>query len=478
MYIGIPILILQGLIIYFAIVGVRYTISRQHGSHGVTFIRDIFKYTAFLLTVVITCFGLSGILSNILEKIAGLYISELSLARWMAFAVIGVPLTALLARWIRKDFQHHPDQQSRPAWHLYLLIASTTSLLLWFIPAQSFLKVLAGDIYRPRALAQALVALVVWLIHQRLIRNHRSILTNAHRFIGWFIGAVSLAVGLITLLDYAIKSVIDFETGRFQLAEGLISILFGVIVINSYWSTFNSHASIQEARLYRLCGGVAVPFLFHTIALVFVLNTTLTWFFGDTSGTAPQYFRDLPQQISVVVVLTVAIGYFLKLTRGIKRDEISRAFSYLLGGACLIAAAAGIGNIVSGLLDNFRNDNGIIFGVSLAVVTFPHWLILWRKSQLAIHENSEAEQSSPIRRSYLYFFIGLPALAAIVSSVWLTFNLFKEILVGNQYLWQSRIPIAILIVSLAVGLFHYLNLQLSKTSAEISSKKNGAPRQD
>lgn len=459
MFIGIPFLILQLAILYFAVVGIRYTLSRQRDNHGIIFVRDILKYAALMLAVLITCFGLSGILSNLLEHSDGTYSSKIQLARWLSFVVIGIPVVAVIGLWIRRDFKKTPETSTQPAWQLYLLVATSASLLLWFIPIQSYLTIIAGDIYRPRALAQSIVAFAVWLVHVYLIQRHSSLLANAQRFVGWFVGAVTVVVGAISFISYWIERSVDFDLGTYQLAESVISIIVGAPIFYFYWREFAGTTTAQEARIYRLFGGLALPALFLTIAATFVVTTTMTWYFGTTPQTARQFFDEVPQQGSAVVVLLIVAAIFHSLIRGFYRDEITRIYQYLLGGAALVAAASGVGTMIAGSMAEFEKANTIIFGASLTFMTAPQWAYLWSRCQQALHIDIESEFRSPIRRTYIYFFIGVPTLAGIASAVWLTFNAFKALLLGDQHIWQSRIPIAGLSVTVVIALYHFLVLR-------------------
>ena len=60
MFFAIPMLLLQAVILYFAFIGIRNTVESHRGGHGLTMIRDLFKFTALLIAVIITCFGLAG----------------------------------------------------------------------------------------------------------------------------------------------------------------------------------------------------------------------------------------------------------------------------------------------------------------------------------------------------------------------------------------------------------------------------------
>ena len=68
MFFAIPMLLLQGAILYFAFVGIKATVEKSQGSHGLTMIRDLMKYLALLISVVITCLGLAGLLTLLIDN--------------------------------------------------------------------------------------------------------------------------------------------------------------------------------------------------------------------------------------------------------------------------------------------------------------------------------------------------------------------------------------------------------------------------
>ena len=162
MFFAIPMLLLQGAILYFAFIGIKATIEKSQGAHGLTMIRDLMKYLALLISVVITCLGLAGLLTLVIDNQTSSYDDKLSAARWLSFVFIGIPVIAIIARWIKKDFTKDIGASQEPAWQIYLLAGSTLSLMIWFIPLSSALKWLAGGEYQPRALAQSLIAFAVY----------------------------------------------------------------------------------------------------------------------------------------------------------------------------------------------------------------------------------------------------------------------------------------------------------------------------
>ena len=133
---GVLSIALMAAVLYFAVVGVRLTIANYRESHGLDMFRDLLKYLVLFISVLITCLGLSGVLGLLLDTQNVDYYSKLDAARWLAFIVVGVPLTTVMATWIRRDFTKNRSLLENPTWQIYLLAASTTSLMIW-IPTLS-----------------------------------------------------------------------------------------------------------------------------------------------------------------------------------------------------------------------------------------------------------------------------------------------------------------------------------------------------
>lgn len=120
MIIGVISLLLTGVLLFFAIIGMKNTVEKHPGLNGMLFIRDFFKYLALFISVVITCFGISGILTYFLNFDGNYYLSTLDLARWLSFAIIGLPLSLLISWWIRREFRRDAQSKDSPIWHIYL----------------------------------------------------------------------------------------------------------------------------------------------------------------------------------------------------------------------------------------------------------------------------------------------------------------------------------------------------------------------
>ena len=453
MIVAISLLLIQAVILYFAFIGVKNVFVGQLGGQGLATIRDLFKYAALLIAVIITCLGLAGLLTQLIDNTSSSINDKLDAARWLSFVVVGIPIIAVIYRWIKRDFTKNPDSSFEPAWQIYLLSATSIALFLWFIPLTNTLVWFAGGSYRPKSLAQEIIAFGVWLVHLALIRNHRTLIVNFHRFLGWFSGAIGLVVASISIIDYVISKNSNLITGPLQFKEALILAIVSLPVLLYYWSDFEGSASNLEVRIYRTFGGMAVPILFYTIAGTFAIHQFLSWNFDTRYQDRATFFAEVPQQIGVVIVLIPTMLYFRKLVAGVDRDDVTRIFQYLICAGGAFAIALGTGAITAGLLDKTDTD-AILFGISILIVASYTWYRQWSHCQFAVNIDFEGEHHSPIRRIYLLIAVGVPTLISIGAATWLTYRLFEALLVGGVERLKFAQPTGFLVGAGIVALYH------------------------
>jgi Domain of unknown function (DUF5671) len=214
--------------IYFAFIGVKVTVEKHHDAQSMDFVRDILKYAALFLSVFFLSFGLAGLLANLIDpnNVAGL--TDEDTARALSFVIVGIPVVAVISKWIKRDFTKNLENSFAPAWQIYLFAATTFTFLIWFLFLSGSLNWLAGEPYNPKGLAQGVISFLLWLVHLRLIAHHRSLTVNLHRFIGWFTGITGSVVAVISLGCSGSNRITLL--GRFQFkcyghrAEGLSNI--------------------------------------------------------------------------------------------------------------------------------------------------------------------------------------------------------------------------------------------------------------
>ncbi len=454
MIFGILFLAIMGAVGYFALVGIKATIDKHQNSQGLEFLRDILKYAALFLSLFFLSFGLAGLLTEAIDPNQIAYTNKEDIARWLSFVVVGIPVVAILYWWIKRDFAKEPNASSEPAWQLYLLASTSFSFLTWFLFLTGSLNVLAGADYNPKGIAGGVIAFAIWLVHIRLINRYQSLMSNIHRFIGWFAGATGLVIASTNVLEWLIEKATNQPTGERLIQESVIAASLSLPTLLFYWQSFDSRASLIEIRGYRYLGGQVIPALFATIAATFTVNTLITWVSGGDAN-----WDETASTTAAAIVLFVTISFFRRLLKGFERDELTRVYQYLISAMAMVGIAISIGAVIAGLLDRADRNDAINFGASLIVTTFPTWWLHWRKCQFAMAIDFEVEHHAPIRRIYLYALVGIPTLVALGSSVWVVFAFFKALLIGGLDQVQLSTPLGILISTGLVALFHLRVLQ-------------------
>jgi len=90
------------------------------------------------------------------------------------------------------------------------------------------------------------------------------------------------------------------------------------------------------------------------------------------------------------------------------------------------------------------------------------WWEQWRKARFALAIDFEAEHHSPMRRFYLYLFMGAPTIIGIGAAVWASYNVFKALLLDQHHLFGSRIPVGALVSCLVIGLYHLRTYRMER----------------
>lgn len=452
---GILSIVLTLAVIYFAAIGVQATVIKYREFRAIELVRDLLKYALLFTAVLLTCLGLAGLLGLLLDINNVDYYGKLDAARWSAFLVVGIPVIAIISRWIRREFHRDSEASNSPAWQIYLFAAATSSLVIWFVPANTAIRWFVGEPYRPRELAQAIIAFAVWLIHLYLIRNHSSVISNIHRFAGMATGVTASAVGSIGAIGYVISKWMNVVTGEFELENALILLIIGAPIALYYWSNLDYHGSALEVRIYRTFVGKIVPTIFAAFAATFALGSILNWYFGEHIEDAPRYFTHVPQQLATVIVLVPLVLYFRYLVSEYGRDDITRLFQYFTSGAALIGASVAGGWFIAGLLEFNSFVNTSISGFSGLMVALPIWRFEWRHCLHAIHEDFEHEHNSPIRRFFLYLMIAAPTIASFASAVGLSYILFKGLFVGGFEWIDIKAAFGALVSAGIVAIYQY-----------------------
>jgi MFS family permease len=117
--------------------------------------------------------------------------------------------------------------------------------------------------------------------------------------------------------------------------------------------------------------------------------------------------------------------------------------------------------------------NALLLAITLLIVGLPVWQLLWRRIYRHIEQDREREISAISRKVYLFTVIGISAIAAVVSTLTFTVQIFQGLFggdIGGSTWRETSYAISILVVGILVGLFHLRVFRHERAEAGPKSK--------
>src|SRR5665811_2539299 len=153
----LPLLILIG-----AVVLVVRLASGGDGTTGESAgvaVRRIFQYLVMLVTLVLSCVGLAGLLAEVTTSAQQITRDTAAVARSISFLVVGLPAFIALALYTRRRLRDDPAEVRSAGWAIYLTLVLFGSL----VATVSLLITLFGDLFVGDGLdGTVLVYAVIW----------------------------------------------------------------------------------------------------------------------------------------------------------------------------------------------------------------------------------------------------------------------------------------------------------------------------
>ncbi|MFM1789670.1 MAG: hypothetical protein RLZZ12_1019 [Actinomycetota bacterium] len=438
-------------------------------------IRRLFHYSLLYFSVIVAGVGVSGLLGRTLDFGQVIAESRTDLARNLSFAIVGVPLVYLFARWSSKNLRDDSTERSSLAWQAYLTITSITSLVIALYGLHDTLSWSIGnDPYRGDAISQLLVWSIIWIFHLRLSAQSGEA-NRAQYLIGSGIGLSILAVGLGGVIANSLEALINTNKEVISIARtnpivnSSITVLLGAPVWIIYWlrgaltftRDFLWHA-------YIFLAGIAASFITTVVGFSVVLYDILVWIFGDTGNqTATQHFFTSANALGAALSGLAIWSYHRALIQEESdRTELRRIYEYIVTGVSLIAASLGILMIIVAAIESVtpsdiasasEGTNALVLAMTLLIVGAPFWWGFWNRIERAVLKD-QSDLSSPTRRIYLLMLFGVAGVATVISLITAIFLFFDDLL--NSELAQStfrdmRFAIGILITNAAISGYHW-----------------------
>lgn len=439
------------------------------GARGV---RRFFQYLLLFALIVVAAIGATDLLGRLLGS--GDAGGE-TLARTLAFTIVGVPLAALLGWWTVRSHREDPAESEAPGFAAYLTLTALTALVVTMVGLQTLISRALLGRFDAGSLATALVWGALWLLHWTLARRILKERGWPHLLLGSIVG-LGTSVVAVALLAGASLEILFLEggdqfvvgTGR-QLAGYGATLTVGVLAWARYWLTAAAHLPRTTAWLaYVLPVGVGGGLLLALGAGSVLLWHVLVWILGDPFGpSAGEHFENAPLALSFALAGLVAWWYHRSVIAEAReeRTEARRVHEYIVSAIGLLAAASGVGMVIVAAIESFTPGldlgtstvNTLLGAITILLVGVPVWWWFWSRIGRARQEDPAGEVASPTRRTYLVALFGIAGVAAVIALLVAVFILFQDVLAGqgsSETFRAMRYAIGVLVATAAVSAYH------------------------
>jgi hypothetical protein len=471
-----------GLFLLLIVAGIVYAVMRLRASRSTVRVpgagsdalalRRVFQYLLGLAVLVIGALGLTGLIA---AAFPGDDPSRAQLARWVAFSVVAVPVWIGLALSARRRLDGDAAERGSSEWILYLNVALAASLAVVMVAGVVTARWAVGlEDFEPFPCAALIVVAGVWALHwwaaMRWSSGRLEIHTALGSVAGTALSGAALWLGAAAGMAWLYAEV--FEGAEpVAVGEGLRSAAAlaaaGVPVWWWYWFRrlrMGGRTVIWHG--YVLLVGVLGSVVSGVVAVSVVVFTALAWVIGDPgTSTAVRHFDIVPLALPGVLVGPLGWWYYrtiLRRQREAGRTEVDRVYDYLVAGAGLLTATAGITVLFVGLIEWLlpsgasgtaaSAENTPALAVTLLAVGLPLWGLRWAGIQRARSGDPAAEIASPSRRVYLIVLFGLTAVAAVIALIVILVRVLTDVFeseFGSETIDDVRVAIA-LVVTLAI----------------------------
>ena len=491
-----------------AIVGV-IAYRRSGGQVDIgTMVRRFIEYGFLLALVGITGFGVAGVLAQVVGEIgpdssAG---SETT-ALWLTFVLVGGASLAGLAAWIRRRFARDRGEEEAGGWSLYVAAAELGSLAGVIVSSIGTLSwLIAGTHFVDYWIAHLIVWYGVWAFHWRLgcrSTQRGTVRKQVHLLLGAAAGTIGLAVSTSFVVGHLLNWAYDGSMPDYIPDYGFGSdaaswdsavdgardatpamLTFAAVWFWYWWRNARSTGHSVARHAFVLVGGVLGGLGAAVAAGSGLLLTVLLWFLTDQDGTSvTEHFDTAPVFLTVCIVgLAVWIYNRSELPENERRSEVERTYDHLASWVGLVAATAGIGVLLGGVILHqvMPNPHGwdealgepMSGVITLLTVGGTVWWRNW--SRIQHHANEPAELGSPVRRVYLLTVFGSTALvvlgSVLVMVYMVVFGLLEQELGADELAW-FRIPLALIGSTAGVAVYHGRVLRDGLRSMPASSRQ-------
>ena len=313
-------------------------------------------------------------------------------------------------------------------------------------------------------------------------------MSNFLRWYQYIISAISLQAvawatiallrNLLTPALNPLKDSVSYATETMAVQLAIIIIALPLFLIHWLWAersaeTENESDLIRPLYLFFMLTAFLVPIITNSHGFV---TSTLRLLFGENL-LIPSYSSQLPDQANLiytgVAVLILPLFWIynhrlakISYANGVYQapvKPIRRFYIYLFSAVGLAMCSAGAATILRWLLthipqETFGSGNRVIIPLlALLIVGLPLWLIFWHAAQ-ALFKESTDEQSSLLRKFYLYLIIFLAVMTFVSACTIFLAGIIRQLLKLDPQ-EGGAVVFSILIVATFVWIYHALVLR-------------------
>ncbi len=444
-------------------------------------VRRLFLYGLLYTTVILAAQGVIELTRELIESDRS---SNTALAQAMSFLIIGLPVTALLGRYIDRRLVAAPEERAALAWTVYLNAILATAVLGFVIEGHAVLHAaLSPESERSFQITNLVAAVVwagVWAGHWFGLRRRHGIVGDLHLAIGTIVGLVPMVVGLGGLAYIGADELYDAftadpDTARTDpsLAYFVALAVVGAVVWAWYWLNHYRRAPRSELWYVTVVPvGALAGFVATIVGVATAINVVGVWFVGDPdTTTAVRHFDTIPVMVGVVAAgLACWLYHRRELGPDPGRSMAVRVYDYLLSFAALVASVVGTAMLLVALFADGPGSvaNIVVGGATTVAVAGPVWVWFWARIGQTVRADPVGETDSPVRRVYLFTLFGVGGLLVLVSALAVLFTTIEDVLdasLSRQTLHDDRVGLAILLTVTGMAWYHYRIYRAERTEA-------------
>ncbi len=325
-----------------------------------------------------------------------------------------------------------------------------------------------------------------------------------YRYIWVVYGLVMLIFGASQVLNYIFNLAETFGTGpQAALANGLSLILVGAPLWAYAWITVQGSLSQAGERsallrlvlLYAIC---LISLGSILISTGVILDTLLNVVLGQALGLIP-IITAVGRPLSVALPMVAVWLYYKRmlqidvaiLPESTQRDELRRAYQYILSALGLAATVLGLHMLFSYLIDIFLADpltggdfllDRLAAALATLMVGAPVWGFVWFPLNQQVCQEGELgdrARRSTVRKIYLYVALFAGVIGVMVSGGRLVYELLRALLGDASLdLLRTTLSLSKSVILFALLLFyhwHVLRVDLRLAERSLAERHANFP---